>query len=421
MLQGLYKTAMRLSTPLLESLLQKRTARGKEDPARAHERRGRPALPRPDGMLVWFHAASVGESLSLLSVIDRLLKDYPNARVMVTTGTVTSAKLMAERLPARAFHQYIPVDHPAWVATFLDHWRPDAVVWSESELWPNILSEVKARGIPAALLNARMSEGTFRHWKMARGLAKAMLGAFSFCLAQNAAEAQRLTALGAKNVSVSPNLKYAAAPLPVDEKKLSALRAKLEGRDLVLWASTHPGEEEIALRVHAKLKGDFKNLLTVIVPRHPSRGNDIAALAAGYKTAQRWKSDDPAAAEFYIADTLGELGLFYRLCKNAVIGGTFADIGGHNPIEPAQLGCVIFCGPVTYNFVTITEDFKKENALVPVADENELARELARALADPAAFAPVAEAASRLTARHGNVAGDIMRSLSPLLQKEAGA
>lgn len=421
MLQGLYKTAMRLSTPLLESYLQKRTARGKEDPARAHERRGRPVLPRPNGTLVWFHAASVGESLSLLAVIERLLKDYPKSHVMVTTGTVTSAKLMAERLPARAFHQYIPVDHPAWVATFLDHWRPDAVIWSESELWPNILAEVKTRGIPAALLNARMSEETFRRWKLAKGFAKEMLGVFTLCLAQNAAEAERLKALGARNVSVSANLKYAAAPLPVDEKKLADLRAKLASRDLVLWASTHPGEEEIALRVHARLKEDFKNLLTIIVPRHPSRGNDIAALAGSVRTAQRWKSEDPAKADIYIADTLGELGLFYRLCKNAVIGGTFADIGGHNPIEPAQLGCAIFSGPVTYNFVTITEDFKKENALVSVADENDLTQQLARALKDPAAFAPVAEAAQRLTAQHGNVVGDIMQSVSLLLQKGASA
>lgn len=415
MLLGLYKTAMNLSTPLLLSYLQKRTKRGKEDATRAHERRGNPTLPRPPAPFVWFHAASVGESLALLAVIDKMLNDYPAVSVMVTTGTVTSAKLMADRLPRRAFHQYVPVDHPQWTEKFLDHWHPDLVVWSESELWPNILFGIKSRRMPAVLLNARMSEETFCKWRFAKGMIAEMLSTFDLCLAQNEAEAQRLVKLGAKAVTVSTNLKYAAAPLPFDTEKLAAMEKETAGRDVVLFASTHAGEEEIALRVHAKLKEKHPRLLTIIVPRHPKRGEEITKLASGFAVSLRSKNEAVEKCDVYIADTLGELGLFYRLCKTVIMGGTFADVGGHNPIEPAQFGCVIFAGPQTYNFITITEDFQKQNALVCVKDENDLAEKLQAALENPQGFAAMGKAAAVWANEKSHVVDDVAASLTPFM------
>lgn len=419
MLLSLYKMAMRASTPLLEAYLQKRSRAGKEDTARAHERRGRPQLARPQGALVWFHAASVGESLSLLALVVRVRHDFPDAAVMVTTGTVTSAALMAERLPQGAFHQYIPVDHPRWVAGFLDHWRPDAVFWAESELWPNMLSAVQARGIPAVLLNARMSQESFRRWRYARGTIAQVLGVFTCCLAQNVAEAERLRALGARDVRISANLKYAAAPLPCGEAALAALHARLEGRPAVLWASTHAGEEARAFALHKKLSAMHEGLVTVIVPRHPARAAEIAAEAAvaSIPLARRSTGEDiPSGAGIYLADTMGELGLFYRLCPFVVMGGTFADVGGHNPIEPAQAGCTVFWGPVGYNFLTVLDDFRAAKAIVEVADENALAEKLAEALENPQQWRAYGAAAARMTDEKSGVLDGIMADIAPVLQ-----
>lgn len=419
MLLGLYKIAMQASAPLLEAYLQKRSRAGKEDTARAHERRGRPQLPRPAAPLVWFHAASVGESLSLLALVARVRRDYPQAAVMVTTGTVTSAAMMGQRLPEGAFHQYLPVDHPAWVAGFLDHWRPDAVFWAESELWPNMLSAVRTRGIPAVLLNARMSQESFKRWRYARGTIAQVLGVFKLCLAQNAAEAERLRALGARDVRVSANLKYAAAPLPYDAAALEQMRARLGQRPVILWASTHAGEEARAAALHKTLCTAQPDLLTVIVPRHPARASEIIAeaKAAGVSLVSRSNGQDiPAQGGIYLADTMGELGLFYRLCPFVVMGGTFADIGGHNPIEPAQAGCTIFWGPVGYNFLTVLDDFRAARALVEVVDEKALAEKTVAALHSPQEWQSYGARAAAMTAEKFAVLDGIMADIAPVLQ-----
>lgn len=409
----IYKIAMQASTPLLEAFLQKRMKRGKEDGTRAPERRGTASLPRGTRPLVWFHAASVGESIALLAIISRLLDDNKNIDVMVTTGTVTSAKLMAERLPPRAFHQYMPVDHPAWVEKFLNHWHPDLVIWSESEFWPNMLAAIKRRGIPAVLLNARMSEDSFRRWKWARGMIGQILSTFALCLGQNAAEAERLKTLGAKDVRVSANMKYAAAPLPFDAAKLETLKASIAGRPIIIYASTHAGEDEIALEAHQALIKQFPQLLTLIVPRHPQRGGDILSLAAarGITAGLRSKGDDLGGV--YIADTLGELGLFFRLPGIVVMGGSFADIGGHNPIEPGQLGRTIVYGPVMYNFVTISADFLAAKAAIQVTDTAALQNKLAEILAQPAAFTSYGAAAAKMTAEKSTVLDDLAQILQP--------
>lgn len=418
MLAWIYKSVLQHTTPLLDAYLDRRMRAGKEDGARAHERRGAPSMPRPSGKLVWCHAASVGESLSLLKVVMRLRQDYPAASVMVTTGTVTSAKLMAERLPSGAFHQYVPVDHPQWVENFLAHWRPDAVLWAESEFWPNMLAAVRARRIPAVLLNARMSEETFRRWKWARGLIGDILAAFDLCLAQNSAEADRLLALGARAVKISGNLKYAADPLPVDPHALEVLQRATDGRRMALFASTHKGEEDIALDAHLALKKNYPNLLTVIVPRHPARGDEIAALchARGLATAQRSRGQTiDKATDIYLADTLGELGLFYTLCPVVVMGGSFADIGGHNPIEPAQKGCLVICGPQMYNFKGVMQDFASDKALVTVESVAALALTLNDIFANPGAYADIARAAAELTRRKGHIVEELSQALDPVI------
>lgn len=421
----LYASLMKGATPVLEAYLRHRQRAGKEDPARAGERRGIASVPRGSQPLVWLHAASVGEAQSLLALIARLRADYPGFQVMVTTGTVTSAKLMAERLPklndnGGAFHQYMPVDHPLWTEKFLEHWKPSFVIWSESEFWPNMLAGIRRRGIPAVLLNARMSEKSFRNWRFARGLIGAALSAFALCLGQNEAEAARLKALGAKDVRVCANLKYAALPLPFDAAELEKLKHMIGPRPHILWASTHPGEEEIALRLHENLKETTHGLLTIIVPRHPNRGEEVAALVAqkNLHAGRRSRHQLPRKEDdVYIADTLGELGLFYRLSPICIMGGSFVPVGGHNPIEAAQLGCCIFYGPHMFNFITICQDFESRNAATPVADAYMLERTIESALKEPGACAPVAAAAKEWTEKQAHIVDDIMALLKPFLAK----
>lgn len=419
MIYSLYRSLTLMSTPVIELYLRQRLKKGKEDPARAFERRGRPLRARPAGALVWLHAASVGEALSVLSLVDRLLQNHKDLSVMLTTGTVTSAKLMAERLPRGAFHQYMPVDHPKWVARFLDHWRPDLVLWTESEYWPNMLFEIKKRAIPTALINARLSEKSFQRWSKAPTFAKNVLSVFDVCLAQNQAEADRLKSLGARGVKVSGNLKYAAKPLPYDEARLEKLQQAFKARPLCMLASSHAGEEEIAMACHAHLAQKIPGLLTLIVPRHPQRAQEIMALARaqGLKAAQRSVGRLPSVDDdLYIADTMGELGLLFKVCPVVVMGGSFVPHGGHNPIEPAQFGCAILYGPHMFNFLSVCADFEAAQAALPQTDPQMLEQTLERLLNSDVDRVRAGTAALNFAKEKARGLDVIINDLAPVLE-----
>ncbi len=330
--------------------LRQRALRGKEDRDRIGERLGHAVKPRPAGQLVWIHGASVGECMAVLPLIGKLL-DTENRSVLVTSGTVTSAQLMAQRLPQRAFHQFAPLDTPASVARFLDHWQPDIGLFVDSEIWPNTLASAKARGIPLALINGRMSARSFAGWRYAPRTAGAILSLYDVCLAQDDDTAARLRTLGAKNVLMSGSLKADAPPLPADADKLASLLAAIGARPVFLASSTHAGEDEIILSAHDALRGEFPELLTIIAPRHPERGSEIALLCGARAAVRRAEGREPDRnAAIYIADTIGELGLFYRVVPFALIGGSLIPHGGQNPLEPAHLGCAVLAGPHTANF-----------------------------------------------------------------------
>jgi 3-deoxy-D-manno-octulosonic-acid transferase len=349
---ALYRGVMRALSP---ALLRARARRGKEDPARLAERNGEASRARPEGTLIWIHGASVGESLAALPLVSALLQ-RPERTVLVTTGTRSSARLMQERLPPGALHQYVPIDSGAFVRRFLAHWRPDLALFVESELWPNLILETRARGVPMALVNARLSERSFRGWRRAPGLARSLLSSFDACLAQDADVASRLTALGAPSVRIAGSLKADAPPLPVEDSALEAFRSAVGARPLFLAASTHPGEEEIVLEITAMLRREGAETLTIIVPRHPERGKAIAELATARKLAvdRRANHDLPSSqTAVYVADTLGELGLFYRAARFAFLGGSLVPHGGQNPLEPARLGVGVLSGPHVENFAGI--------------------------------------------------------------------
>lgn len=414
---GVYGALTHLGEPVISAYLRRRAAAGKEDPERAGERRGLAARPRPPGPLVWVHAASVGESLSVLSLIERLLADRPGLAVLVTTGTVTSARLMAERLPAGAFHQYVPADRGPWVARFLDHWRPDLALWVESELWPNLLAGCRRHGLPLIMVNGRMSRRSFARWRRHPAFARTLLDCFALCLAQSAEDAERLTSLGAPRTVSVGNLKFAAAPLPADAAELARLQAALGERPRWLAASTHPGEEARLAEAQRQLKERHKALL-ILVPRHPARGEAVAEelAGAGFRTARRALGQAVGAdIDVYVADSMGELGLFYRLADIVFVGGSLVPHGGQNLLEPAQLDCALLHGPHMHNFRAIVEEMRAAGATTQVWSSVDLALAVDVLMSQPALRHSRIRAAREVaTAKRGTLDA-VVRELGPWL------
>lgn len=419
---GAYAAASWIVAPALGLHLRRRATQGREDPLRLNERFGAPTHPRPPGALVWVHAASVGEALSLLPLLHVIEQRWPSLHVLMTSGTPTSAAALATRLPQRVLHQFAPIDTPAAVRGFIGHWRPDAALWVESELWPNMLGALKRRRIPAILVNGRMSDRSFRRWSRLRPVARAVLDAFVSILAQSEMDARRFIALGASDAAPAGNLKLAAADLPADGAVLDAARASLGDRPRWLSASTHPGEEQIAADVHLALAARKQSLLTVIVPRHPARGDEIAAMlrSRGLSVAVRSRSEPVAASsQVYVADTIGELGVWYRLCPISFVGGSLVTLGGHNPLEPARLCCAVLSGPHVDNFRALMDGLAAAGGLIMVDDARSLSHQVGRLLDDPAGLAAQGAAARRYADRHAEVLPRLTAALAPWLDKVA--
>jgi len=425
MLRALYRAGTILAVPALRLMLARRVARGKEWADRLGERRGIDPTPRPSGRLLWLHAASVGETVAVLPLLSALARLAPDLTVLMTTGTVTSAELLATRLPelglaGRVAHRFVPLDVPAWGARFLDHWRPDAAAFVESEVWPNLLAGCAARRIPTMLLNAGLSDRSFARWRWAGGLARSLFGQFDRVLARDAEGAARLRALGARDVIEAGNLKYAAAPLPVPRIELDRLRRKLAGRPVWLAASTHPGEEAIALAVHARLAARFPGLLTIIAPRHPARGAEVAAMSGDLPVARRAVGEDPPdRAGLYVADTIGELGLLYALAGLCFVGGSLVRLGGHNPLEPARLGCAVAVGPFTSNCRDAVAVLRGAGALAGVADAAGLGDWVAELLGDESRRRTMGEAGIAASHRYGDLPQRMAAMLIDLLGNAA--
>ena len=347
-----YRALTSLAVPFAPLILAWRTRRGKEEPDRRSERYGRASAPRPKGFLAWFHASSVGEANAALPVIETIAAERPEVRMLLTTATVTSAQLARSRLPKNVLHQYVPLDNKSYVQRFLHHWRPDLAVLVESEIWPNLVLETKGEGIPLLLINGRMSSSSFKRWRRRPGLSRPLFSAFDLVLAQNDSLAERFAQLGVARTLDVGNLKADAPPPPADLPGKRRLAAAISGRIVWLAASTHPGEEELVAEAHKKMKQDQPTLLTIIVPRHPERGKPIAeALGANLRVALRSEGQLPeASTDIYVADTIGELGLFYALSPIAFVGGSLIERGGQNPVEPIKLGAAVLTGPNWQNF-----------------------------------------------------------------------
>jgi 3-deoxy-D-manno-octulosonic-acid transferase len=397
--------------------LHYRVRQEKEDPARLGERYGRASQSRPPGRLLWLHGASVGETLSALPFIEHVLDTQPALWVLVTSGTRTSAELLSRRLPARAIHQYLPLDIPAYTNRFLDHWRPDAAIWLESELWPVMLETMRRRALPAARLNARLTEKSAIGWQRFAGWFRHLLSTFSLTLPISAADGQRLQNAGAPGLAMAGNLKFTAPAPMADSGELAELKTHIGTRPVWLFANSHPGEEEMARRIHATLARRWPDLLTVIIPRHPARADDVEMMLGG-AVPRRSRGEWPQSGQaFYLGDTMGEMGLFYRAIPIAVVGGSFTPKGGHNPLEPAQCSAAPLIGPDTSKCADIVEELKTAGALIQLPDETALTEELATLLAQPDVRRLRAKAAHAASQRQDEIMASTLAALAPLLQK----
>ncbi len=407
--------------PAVSLLLSRRQKAGKEDPHRISERRGIAGMERPEGPLFWLHAASVGELVSILPIVDAIRAK--NIHVLVTTGTLTSAAVAAKRLPAGAIHQFVPLDIPTYVRRFYRHWQPDMAIFAESEIWPNLMHTALKRRIPLGIVNGDMSERSFRRWQKLRGFIGPLLSRLDFCLTQSEMDAERFQVLGAVGAKNIGNLKFDAAVLPFDKEALLKVTAITSRRPVWLAASTHEGEDEIVLAAHMDVAQKHRQLLTIIVPRHPHRGEAIADLARakGLNVRLRSKGEEPnILTDVYVADTMGELGLFYRAVPIAFVGASLvAPGGGHNPIEPAQLDTAILHGPQIGNFIETYAAFAESGGTCEVKDGQALAAQLDLWFSKPGEIAKAAEAAARTVASLGGALELTIVQLEPYMLQQS--
>ncbi len=418
----LYRLFSYLAGPLIDLWLMRRKSSGKEDPQRFSERLGHASFPRPQGHVIWVHAASIGEVMSVLPLIKKVLEQYQSINVVITTGTVTSAQIIEKRLPSRAFHQYAPIDKVITVRRFLQHWQPSLALWVESELWPNMIIETHDSGCTMAQINARISIDSYKKWQKYGSMAKRILSCFSLSLCQSEDDKTRLEKLGARNAICVGNLKFDAPALPADPKETGKLVSQIGDRPIWIAASTHPGEEEFIFKAHNILKETRPDLLTIIIPRHPSRGKEIVhEYKAKYNLSLRSsKQEITEKTDVYIADTVGELGIFYRLASIVFIGGSMIDKGGQNPLEAARLDCAILTGPYTDNFKLIYKELIEQNATIIVRDTKTLAEKVDYLLSDHEAQEQLSTRSMALMESKKGVMDSYIDNLSPYLKPLMG-
>lgn len=414
----IYKRGLSLLRPVAPLLLNMRERQGKEDKGRRGERLGFAGRRRPDGKLIWIHAASVGETNAVLPLIDEILKGDASAHVLLTTGTTTSAGLAGQRLPDRAIHQYVPLDVPEYTARFLDHWHPNLSIFTESDIWPNLVLATAERAIPLALINARMSPRSMKRWRKNARIGRPLFSRFNAVLAQNDTVARTIKMLGAPNVVVAGNLKIDAPPPPVNEGLLAQLQIATANRPLLLAASTHPGEETIIATAHAIIAKDIPDLLTIIVPRHPDRGQVLVAEMAGRGLVTERRSQTPVPsrdAQIFITDTIGELGTFYALCPIAIMGGALIEHGGQNPIEAIRHGAAVLTGPHHHNFSDVYDELLRTGGIREVKSADEIAATVKTLMLDSAEAAKMRDGAKTAINALGGAMAKTITALKPFL------
>ena len=345
-------------------LLKYRLIKGKEHKKRFLERRGISSLSRPSSYLIWFNAASVGEAISIINLIEKLQKNNKKIIFLITTTTISSS-----------------FDTFSATKNFLDHWQPDLAIFVESEFWPRLIFEIKKRGIPLGLINARMEKKTFENWFKIKRTCRQILEKFDFVYAHDSLTAKRLLSLGItkKKLLGIISSKEQATPLTYNSEEYYKFKKLFKDRKIWIAASTHEGEDEIIINVQEKLHSIDKNFLLILIPRHPNRAKQLYRKKQSLSHIIKIRSKDQKINEktsIYLADTLGELGLWYKLSKVVFLGGSLVRIGGHNPYEPCRFGNAIITGPYIYNFQKAFDQLNEAGAIIYVKSNEELVEKI---------------------------------------------
>lgn len=416
----IYRILSILLFPFIELYLIVRVVKEKEDKSRIRERLGHSSIERPKGELAWIHAVSVGEANSALIMVEELLKFAPSISILFTTTTMTSASIVASKLPqfkGKVIHQYLPVDSFFVVENFLDFWQPRVAIFVESEIWPNLIYEARNRGIMSFLVNGRMSEKSAKKWRIARIFGFKIFDLFAAIFVQTADDKKRFQKLTKQEVLLYGNLKSQAQSLFVDEEKLSLLKKQISNRPIFVAASTHKGEEEIIVKSFNQIKEKFSNLLLILVLRHPNRASEVKELLKDKKVAQRSiKQNIESTTEIYLVDTLGELGIFYSLSDFAFIGGSLFEIGGHNPFEAIKLNCAVISGEHVFNFREVYDNLQKADGCRIVKSQDELTSEVEKFLIDKNLAKTTNENAQNVIKISDNIAHRIVDKIDAVLR-----
>jgi 3-deoxy-D-manno-octulosonic-acid transferase len=405
--------------------LKARLKAGKEDPNRINERRGQSPNIRPEGEVIWFHAASVGESIALLGLIENIVEERPLTNILITTGTTASANLINTRLPKKTIHQYVPLDVGKFVCNFLDHWRPNLAVFTESELWPCLIATAHARKVPLILINARISRKSFSKWKWLKGLVSSILSKFDIILCQDENTAKFIRKLSKSKIDpkVVGSLKESAPPLPFSEEDRSVISNQIGSRPIWLAASTHEREELMMAKAHEYARRFSRRLLLIIVPRHPNRGKKICSdlRNLGWQVSLRSGGEKiNNYTEIYIADTFGEMGLWYRISSISFLGGSMTEVGGHNPFEPATLGSAILHGPHVWSAAEAYEELGKVKASLQVKNPEELSQAIVDLL-NPDTNASMAKSAWDLSSKEAEASSQALNEIFKILDHRGGS
>ncbi|MCL7027828.1 hypothetical protein MKW94_006379 [Papaver nudicaule] len=384
-----YRAVSYSISPFIYIHLQWRRFKGLEHPIRWRERLGHPSINRPPGPLLWFHAVSLGEGLAAIPVIRRCIQQKPNLTILMTTTTTSAFKVIKDQLPSDVLYQYAPLDTPSAMDDFLEYWNPIAVMLMESELWPNLVFGASKKGISMALLNARISSKSFHRWSrpVVLPLISAMLSRFSLIAPLSTVEAIRYQLLQAPPfiINFAGDLKYAVNDVDIsmqDNTSLEILQSQLGNRPVWMASSIHKGEDEVMLGVHKALMQLYQDVITIIVPRHPQLGQQMALALQkdGFNVVLRsCKEKILPSTNFYIVDTLGELRSLYRMIPIAVIGGSFLPgLAGHNVSEAAAAGCAVLTGCYVGHFSQMVLEMQQINPLsvVQVSGQTELSKNL---------------------------------------------
>ncbi len=419
-----YGAATRLLGPLTPLWVKRRAKLGKEDPDRLGERHGEAGRPRPEGPLIWCHGASVGECTMLLPLIERILKERQDVHVLVTSGTLTSALLLAERLPDRAFHQYVPLDYPKAVAKFLDHWKPDTALWAESEIWPNLIRQTRQTGCKMALINARMSDKSLANWQKRGGkAAKSLFGHFDRILAADDRTANGLTWILGRDIERVGNLKDAAPALPVRANELSFFKKCLGDRPVWCAASTHKGEDEYMFAAHLKVLEKHPDALLILAPRHPERAEKLGQSLTASKIPHVSRTlNDPLTPEtaVFLIDTIGDMGLAFRLSDITFVAGSLIDgMAGHNPLEPARLGNAVMTGPFVSSFADTYMEMISFDAAQRVLSPEPIGDMIAEMFSNPDKLARYQKRASDYADSRNALLDYVWDQLEPLMPEAA--